>query len=72
MLWKAKSGQIWITMQTHRNVSAICSLKDLPAVIITGSGKPDEDMLTHARDEEVAFFQLRIHVLILVVNYITF
>lgn len=53
VMGKAKSGEIWITMQTHKNVSAICSLKDLPAVIITGNGKPDEDMLQHAIDEEV-------------------
>lgn len=53
VMGRAKSGQIWITMQTHRNVSAICSLKDLPAVIITGGGNPDEDMLNHAKDEGV-------------------
>jgi serine kinase of HPr protein (carbohydrate metabolism regulator) len=53
VMGRAKSGQIWITMQTHRNVSAICSLKDLPAVIITGGGKPDIDMLSHAKDEDV-------------------
>jgi predicted transcriptional regulator len=53
VMGRAKSGQIWITMQTHRNVSAICSLKDLPAVIITGGGKPDDDMLSHAKEEDV-------------------
>jgi predicted transcriptional regulator len=53
VMGRAKSGQIWITMQTHRNVSAICSLKDLPAVVITGGGKPDDDMLNHAREEGV-------------------
>ena len=53
VMGNAKSGQIWITMQTHKNVAAIASLKDIPAVIITGNGKPDEDMLEHARDEGV-------------------
>lgn len=53
VMGKAKAGEIWVTMQTHKNVSAICSLKDLPAVIITGNSKPDDDMLQHAIDEGV-------------------
>ena len=27
----AEAGKIWITIQTHKNVLAIASLKDLPA-----------------------------------------
>ena len=54
VMGKAQSGQIWITMQTHKNVAAISSLKDIPAVIITGNGKPDEDMLELAESENVA------------------
>lgn len=53
VMGNAKSGQIWITMQTHKNVSAIASLKDIPAVIIIGNGKPDQDMLDHAKSEGV-------------------
>lgn len=53
VMGKAKSGQIWITMQTHKNVTAVATLKDLPAVIITNNGKPDEDMIAHAKDEEL-------------------
>lgn len=53
VMGNAKSGQIWITMQTHKNVSAIASLKDIPAVIIIGNGKPDQDMLEHAESEGI-------------------
>ncbi len=53
VMGKSKAGQIWVTLQTHKNVSAICSLKDLAAVIIIGNGKPDDDMLAHAKEEEV-------------------
>ncbi|MCK9254662.1 MAG: serine kinase [Bacteroidales bacterium] len=53
VMGKAKTGQIWVTLQTHKNVSAICSLKDLAAVIIIGNGKPDDDMLEHAKLEDV-------------------
>ena len=53
VMGNAHSGQVWITMQTHKNVTAIASLKDIPAVIIVRSGVPDEDMLQHAQDEDI-------------------
>ena len=53
VMGNARSGQVWITMQTHKNVTAIASLKDIPAVIIVRGGVPDEDMLQHARDEDI-------------------
>ena len=34
-------------------MTAIASLRDLPAVIIVRSGMPDEDMLEHAKDEDI-------------------
>ena len=53
VMGNARSGQVWITMQTHKNVTAIASLKDIPAVIIVKNGVPDEDMLEHAKDEDI-------------------
>ena len=53
VMGNARSGNVWITMQTHKNVTAIASLRDLPAVIFVRSGMPDEDMLEHAKDEEI-------------------
>ena len=53
VMGNARSGQVWITMQTHKNVSAIASLKDLPAVILVRDGVPDPDMLNHAREEDI-------------------
>ena len=52
VMGNARSGQVWITMQTHKNVTAIASLKDIPAVIIVRDGVPDDDMLEHAKDED--------------------
>ena len=51
VMGNARSGQVWITMQTHKNVTAIAALKDIPAVIIVRGGVPDEDMLEHAKEE---------------------
>ena len=53
VMGNARAGQVWITMQTHKNVSAIASLKDIPAVILVHGAVPDIDMLEHAREEEV-------------------
>ena len=53
VMGNARSGQMWITMQTHKNVTAIASLKDIPAVIIVKNGVPDEDMLEHAKEEDI-------------------
>ena len=53
VMGNARSGQVWITMQTHKNVSAIASLKDLPAVILVRDSVPDPDMLNHAREEDI-------------------
>ena len=53
VMGNARSGQIWVTMQTHKNVTAIAALKDIPAIIIVRNGVPDEDMLSHAKEEDI-------------------
>ena len=49
----ADSGKIWITLQTHKNVIAIASLKDLAAVILIKGLEPDADMLAQADEEGI-------------------
>lgn len=49
----ANQGNIWITLQTHKNVIAIASLKDLAAVILVKGFQPDEDMLEQANKEGI-------------------
>jgi len=49
----ADSGKIWITLQTHKNVIAIASLKDLAAVILIKGFEPDADMLAQAIEEGI-------------------
>ncbi|MDZ7775212.1 MAG: hypothetical protein U5L09_06120 [Bacteroidales bacterium] len=34
VMGNAVEGQVWITLQTHKNVMAIASLKELAAVIL--------------------------------------
>jgi len=53
VMGNSKEGQIWITLQTHKNVMAIASLKDLAAVIMVKGFMPDEDTIEHSNQEGV-------------------
>lgn len=47
----AKDGSVWVTLQTHKNVMAIASLKELAAVIVVKGLEPEEDA-KEVSDEE--------------------
>ncbi len=49
----ADEGDVWITLQTHKNVMAIASLKDLAAVILVGGNTPDADMAAQSEEEGI-------------------
>lgn len=49
----AESGDTWITLQTHKNVIAIASLKELSAVIMVKGYKPESDTLTQSNEEGI-------------------
>ncbi|MDK2977541.1 MAG: hypothetical protein PWP52_255 [Bacteroidales bacterium] len=53
VMGNSKEGQLWITLQTHKNVMAIASLKDLAAVILVKSFKPNEDTVKQSELEGV-------------------
>lgn len=49
----ADAGQVWITLQTHKNVMAIASLKDLSAVILVKGFKPEDDTAKQSNSEAI-------------------
>jgi len=49
----ADAGYLWITLQAHKNVIAIASLKELAAIILVKGITPDEDTLTLANQENI-------------------
>ena len=53
VMGNAKEGQVWVTLQTHKNVAAIASLKDLAAVILVKGNRPDDDTAKHSEEEGV-------------------
>ncbi|HEY3282524.1 MAG TPA: DRTGG domain-containing protein [Armatimonadota bacterium] len=50
---RAKSGGVWVTLQSHANVVAVASLLGLAGVIVTEDGRPDDDILARAESEGV-------------------
>jgi predicted transcriptional regulator len=46
-------GQIWITLQTHRNVMAVASLKEVAAVIIVKGLEAEESTVNQSNDEGI-------------------
>ena len=49
----AGSGKLWITLQTHKNVVAIASLKDLSAILLVKGFKPEQNTLEQGRIEGI-------------------
>jgi predicted transcriptional regulator len=53
VMGNSNEGDVWITVQTHKNVLAIASLNDLSAVVVIDGQKPDDNMLEAAEDEGI-------------------
>ncbi|MEE4199020.1 MAG: DRTGG domain-containing protein [Bacteroidales bacterium] len=53
VMGNSKEGQLWVTLQTHKNVMAIASLKDLAAVILVKGFNPNEDTAKQSELEGV-------------------
>jgi len=49
----AAAGSVWITLQTHKNVMAIASLKELAAIVLVKGFTPDPDTLAQANEEGI-------------------
>lgn len=53
VMGNAQAGAVWVTLQTHKNVMAIASLKDLAAVILVKGLHPDDDTLMQSNEEGI-------------------
>lgn len=49
----AEANHVWITLQTHKNIIAVASLKELAAIVLVKGFEPDEDTLEAARQENI-------------------
>ena len=46
----SKEGNIWITIQTHQNIVAVATLKELAGIILANNRTPDADTLKRAEE----------------------
>ncbi len=46
-------GQVWITLQTHRNIMAIASLKEVAAIILVKGYKPEKAAIEQSNEEGI-------------------
>lgn len=54
VMGRAEEGMIWLTIQIHRNVIAVASLKEVAAVLLTGGTEPSDELLEAAHSEGIA------------------
>ncbi len=53
VMGNAREGDLWITLQTHKNIMAISSLRDLSAVILVKGLQPEEAALEKSEEEGI-------------------
>jgi predicted transcriptional regulator len=46
-------GNVWVTIQTHPNIIAVASMKELSAIILAGGREPDPETLQKAGEEGI-------------------
>ena len=51
VMGNANEGEVWVTLQTHRNVVAIASLKELACVLLVSSLEPEQITIDHSNEE---------------------
>jgi predicted transcriptional regulator len=49
----AEAGCVWITLQNHKNVMAISSLKELAAIILVKGIEPEPDTASQSNEEQI-------------------
>lgn len=53
VLAHGRAGDAWVTLQTHHNIIAVASMKDLAAVILVNGRQAEAETLAAARREGV-------------------
>jgi serine kinase of HPr protein (carbohydrate metabolism regulator) len=53
VMGNSREGDIWVTLQTHKNVIAVASLRDIAAIVCVRGLKPDNDTLEASEKEGI-------------------
>ena len=57
VMGNAEAGNIWITLQTHKNVMAVASLKELACIILVKDLSANEDTINQSNEEALPILQ---------------
>ncbi|MBI4722883.1 MAG: serine kinase [Candidatus Stahlbacteria bacterium] len=49
----SQKDNIWITLQTHQNIVAVASLKELVGIIIVNGRMPEDETIKKAKQEKI-------------------
>ena len=57
VMGNAMEGDIWITLQTHKNVMAVASLKEMACIILVKSLIPNDETIEQSNEENLPILQ---------------
>lgn len=53
VMGNAEMGQCWITLQTHKNIMAIASLKEIACIVLVKNLEPNADTIEQSNEEGI-------------------
>ena len=53
VLANSKEGNLWITLQLHRNIVGVASMKDLAGIILVNGREPEPETIEKAEAENI-------------------
>jgi predicted transcriptional regulator len=60
VIGNAGEGYVWITLQTHQNIIAVASLKELAAIILVKGYMPESDTIEKSNQEGIPVFSTQL------------
>ena len=57
VMGNAMEGNIWITLQTHKNVMAVASLKELACIILVKNLVTNDETIEQSNDDDLPILQ---------------
>ena len=49
----SRKGDLWLTLQVHKNIVAVATLKELAGIVIIGGKTPAEETIKKAEEEGI-------------------
>lgn len=49
----SRKGDLWITIQSHQNILAVATLKELSAIVLVNGHRPDDETRAKAEEEGI-------------------